>query len=108
MKKMRVETFNGNYELQPMTYDNMHEVIAMEYDHEIATEVTWSDEFGEKIAQGMRFYWIDGDKIPADSEAMEWVIEECMNIPTGEFEDEEDYNGYDTPYYDASLMQYMI
>lgn len=107
MRKMKVYTFNGEYEIQEMTFENMHEVIAMQYDWEIASEVVRSDDFNEWIPEAMRFYWVEGSRIPGDTGGMEWIIEECMDIEIGEFEDE-DEDAYDTPYYDAGLMQYMV
>ncbi|XJS09878.1 hypothetical protein ACF3NG_06945 [Aerococcaceae bacterium WGS1372] len=106
MKKMKFIDC-GEVFVWDMTYDNMHEVLAFHYDYEVASERVWSEGFGEWIAQGMRYYWVDGERVPADYEAMEWAIEEALDLETGDFE-EESQEEYSKPYYDAQLMQYMI
>ena len=108
MKKMKFEMMNEII-IQDMTFHNMQDLLENYYDMEIAAEPTKSEPFGEWIDEGTAFFWVEGDKIPAYRDCMEWVIEEVLNIDTSEdFEDEDGHNSYDTPYYDASLMQYMI
>ena len=108
MKKMKFEMMNEII-IQDMTFHNMQDLLENYYDMEIADDVMKSEPFGEWIDEGTAFFWVEGDKVPAYQDCMEWVIEEVLNVETSaDFDDENDYNGYDAPYYDASLMQYMI
>ena len=87
MKKMRFEMFDWTV-TQDMTYDNMDEVITDYYLSDTATERVWSNEWEEWIEPGEEFYWIDEDPMPAYHDVMEWIIEEVIQLETGDFEDE--------------------
>ena len=84
MKKMKVEVF-GRMEWLEMTDENMDEVITDYYLSETATEPVWSNDWEEWIQPGEEFYWVDEDPIPAYSDAMEWIIEEVVDIKTRDY-----------------------
>ena len=87
MKKMKFRML-GETEIQEMTYENMDEIISYYYLPETATERVWSNEWEEWIEPGEEFYWVDEDSMPAYDDAMEWIIEEVIQLETGDFEDE--------------------
>lgn len=87
MKKMRFEMF-GETIIQEMTYENMDEIISDYYLADTAIERVWSNDWEEWIEPGEELYWVDEDPIPAYSDAMEWIIEEVIQLETGDFEDE--------------------
>lgn len=87
MVKMKFEMF-GETIIQEMTYENMDEVIADYYLIDTATERVWSNEWEEWIEPGEEFYWVDDEPVPAYPDAMEWIIEEVIQLETGDFEDE--------------------
>ena len=68
-----------------MTDENMDEVITDYYLSETATEPVWSNDWEEWIQPGEEFYWVDEDPIPAYSDAMEWIIEEVVDIKTRDY-----------------------
>ena len=106
MKKMKFEMMNEVI-IQDMTFHNMQDLLENYYDMEIAAEPTKSEPFGEHIDEGTAFFWVDGDKVPAYRDCMEWVIEEVLDIETSDyFEDEEEYESNEY-YYDAQQMQFM-
>lgn len=93
--------------IQDMTFHNMQDLLENYYDMEIADDVMKSEPFGEWIGEGTAFFWVEGEKIPAYRDCMEWVIEEVLDIETSDyFEDEEEYESNDY-YYDAQQMQFM-
>ena len=107
MKKMRFEMMNEVH-IQDMTFHNMQDLIECYYDMEVASEPTKSEPFGEWISEGMAFFWVEGDKIPAYRECMEWIIEEAMGIETSyEFEEEGECDSIDY-YYDPEQRQFMV
>ena len=87
MMKMKFEMF-GETIIQEMTYENMDEVITDYYLIDTATERVWSNEWEEWIEPGEEFYWVDDEPVPAYPDAMEWIIEEVIQLETGNFEDE--------------------
>ena len=87
MVKMKFEMF-GETIIQDMTYENMDEVITDYYLSDTATERVWSNDWEEWIEPGEEFYWVDEDPVPAYPDAMEWIIEEVIQLETGDFEDE--------------------
>lgn len=87
MMKMKFEMF-GETIIQEMTYENMDEVITDYYLLDTATERVWSNEWEEWIEPGEEFYWVDDEPVPAYPDAMEWIIEEVIQLETGDFEDE--------------------
>ena len=87
MKKMRFEMF-GETMIQEMTYENMDEIISDHYLADTATERVWSNDWEEWIEPGEELYWVDEAPIPAYPDAMEWIIEEVIQLETGDFEDE--------------------
>ena len=87
MKKMKFRML-GETEIQEMTYENMDEIISYYYLPETATERVWSNEWEEWIELGEEFYWVDEDPMPAYDDAMEWIIEEVIQLETGDFEDD--------------------
>ena len=87
MKKMKFRML-GETEIQEMTYENMDEIISYYYLPETATERVWSSEWEEWIEPGEEFYWVDEDPMPAYPDAMEWIIEEVIQLEAGDFEDE--------------------
>lgn len=88
MKKMKFEMF-GETIIQEMTYENMDEVITDYYLASTATERVWSNDWEEWIEPGEELYWVDEGPIPAYPDAMEWIIEEVIQLETGDdFEDE--------------------
>ena len=87
MVKMKFEMF-GETIIQEMTYENMDEVITDYYLSDTATERVWSNEWEEWIEPGEEFYWVDDEPVPAYPDAMEWIIEEVIQLETGDFEDE--------------------
>ena len=87
MKKMKFEMF-GETVIQEMTYENMDEVITDYYLSDTAIEPLWSTDWEEWVNPGEEFYWVDEDPIPAYPDAMEWIIEEVIQLETGDFEDE--------------------
>ena len=87
MVKMKFEMF-GETIIQEMTYENMDEVITDYYLVDTATEPLWSNDWEEWIEPGEEFYWVDEDPVPAYPDAMEWIIEEVIQLETGDFEDE--------------------
>lgn len=87
MKKMKFEMF-GDTIIQEMTYENMDEVITDYYLVDTATEPLWSNEWEERIETGEEFYLVDDEPVPAYPDAMEWIIEEVIELETGDFEDE--------------------
>ena len=106
MKKMKFEMMNEVI-IQDMTFHNMQDLLENYYDMEIADDVMKSEPFGERIDEGTAFFWVEGDKIPAYRDCMEWVIEEVLDIETSDyFVDEEEYESNDY-YYDAQQMQFM-
>ena len=107
MKKMKFEMM-GEVIIQDMTFHNMLDLLENYYDMEVADEPIKSEPFGEWIAEGCAFFWVEGDKIPAYRDCMEWVIEEVLDIETSDyFDDEEEYESNDY-YYDAQQMQFMV
>ena len=106
MKKMKFEMMNEII-IQDMTFHNMQDLLENYYDMEIADDVMKSEPFGEWIDEGIAFFWVEGDKIPAYRDCMEWVIEEVLDIETSDhFDDDEEYESNDY-YYDAQQMQFM-
>lgn len=105
MKKMKFEMLNET-RVEEMTYDNMHNIIEDEFDLEIASDDVKSDVWDGWIQQGMAFYWVEGDRVPATGDAMEWIIEEVMQLETGYFDNEE-HEEYSLPYFDAQQMQFI-
>ena len=106
MKKMKFEMMNEVI-IQDMTFHNMQDLLENYYDMEVADEVMKSEPFGECIDEGTAFFWVEGDKIPAYRDCMEWVIEEVLQIETSDhFEEDEEYETVDY-YYDAEQMQFM-
>ena len=87
MVKMKFEMF-GETIIQEMTYENMDEVITDYYLSDTATERVWSNDWEEWIEPGEEFYWVDEDPVPVYPGAMEWIIEEVIQLDTGDFEDE--------------------
>ena len=87
MVKLKFEMF-GETIIQEMTYENMDEVITDYYLSDTATERVWSNEWEEWIEPGEEFYWVDDEPVPAYPDAMEWIIEEVIQLETGDFEDE--------------------
>ena len=87
MKKMKFEML-GEIMIQEMTYENMDEIIADYYLADTATERVWSNDWEEWIEPGEELYWVDEDPIPAYPDAIEWIIEEVIQLETGDFEDE--------------------
>ena len=87
MVKMKFEMF-GETIIQEMTYENMDEVITDYYLSDTATERVWSNDWEEWIEPGEEFYWVDDEPVPAYPDAMEWIIEEVIQLETGDFEDE--------------------
>ena len=87
MKKMRIEG-HGWTEWIEMTNENMDEVITDYCLLDTSTKPLWSNEWEEWIEPGKEFYWIDEDPLPACPDAMEWIIEEVIQLQTREFEDE--------------------
>lgn len=87
MVKMKFEMF-GETIIQEMTYENMDEVITDYYLSDTATERVWSNEWEEWIEPGEEFYWVDDEPVPAYPDAMEWIVEEVIQLETGDFEDE--------------------
>lgn len=85
MKKMKFEML-GETMIQEMTYENMDEIISDHYLADTATERVWSNDWEEWIEPGEEFYWVDEDPIPAYPDAMEWIIEEVIQLETGDFE----------------------
>ena len=106
MKKMKFEMMNEII-IQDMTFNNMLDLLENYYDMEIADEPTNSEPFGEHIDEGTAFFWVEGDKIPAYRDCMEWVIEEVLQIETSDDFEDEGYEALDY-YYDAQQMQYMV
>ena len=107
MKKMKFEMMNEVI-IQDMTFHNMQDLLENYYDMEIADDAMKSEPFGEWIDEGTAFFWVEGDKIPAYRDCMEWVIEEVLDIETSDyFEYEEEYEPNDY-YYDAQQMQFMV
>ena len=107
MKKMKFEMMNEII-IQDMTFHNMQDLLENYYDMEIADEPTKSEPFGEHIDEGTAFFWVEGDKVPAYRDCMEWVIEEVLQIETSDhFDDDEEYESNDY-YYDAQQMQFMV
>ena len=108
MKKMKFEMLNEVF-VQGMTFHNMQDLLENYYDMEIAAEPMKSEPFSEWIDEGTAFFWVEGDKVPAYRDCMEWVIEEVLNIETSEdFEEEEEEYEPNDYYYDAQLMQFMV
>lgn len=88
MKKMKFKMI-GETMIEEMTYENMDEIISNYYFPGTATERIWSNEWEEWIEPGEDFYWIDEDPMPAHHDVMEWIIEEVIQLETGDdFEDE--------------------
>ena len=92
--------------IQDMAFHNMQDLLENYYDMEIASEPVKSEPFGEWIDEGAAFFWVEGDKIPAYRDCMEWVIEEFLNVETSDDFDDEEYEALDY-YYDANQMQFM-
>ena len=107
MKKMKFKMMNEVI-VQNMTFHNMLDLLENYYDMEIADEPTKSEPFGEWIDEGCAFFWVEGDKIPAYRDCMEWVIEEVLQIETSDdFEEEGEYDSIDY-YYDPEQRQFMV
>ena len=105
MKKMKFEMMNEII-IQDMTFHNMQDLLENYYDMEIAAEPTKSEPFGEHIDEGTAFFWVEGVKVPAYRDCMEWVIEEVLDIETADEFEEEEYEAFDY-YYDPEQMQFM-
>ena len=87
MKKMRIEG-HGWTEWLEMTEENMDEIITDYYPLDVSVIPLWSDSWEEWVQPGEEFYWVDEDPIPAYFDAMEWIIEEVIQLRTDDFEDE--------------------
>lgn len=87
MKKMRIEG-HGWVEWLEMTEENMDEVITDHYPLDVSVIPLWSDSWEEWVQPGEELYWVDEDPIPAYFDAMEWIIEEVIQLRTDDFEDE--------------------
>ena len=87
MKKMKVED-HGRVEWLEMTEENMDEIITEHYLSDIALEPMWSNEWEEWTQPGEKFYWVEDDPMPSHHDAMEWIIEEVVQLRTGDPEDE--------------------
>lgn len=106
MKKMKFEMM-GEVIIKDMTFHNMLDLLENYYDMEIADEVMKSEPFGEWIEEGTAFFWVEGDKVPAYRDGMEWAIEEVLDIETSDDFEEGEYDYIDY-YYDPEQMQYMV